>query len=101
MTIDVTKTIPDYKGEPVKDGGKDLTWRDVIYSALNTQLPSENLTNDQKMKAYQLTKRAFDSDVVELSVEERAFILERVKVIYIPLIIGRAVELFDDTAPQQ
>jgi hypothetical protein len=97
MTFDVTHTILDYSGEPVKQGEHDTTWRDVIFVAFNSpSSPTENLPVDQKVKAYQITKKAFDSDTPDFNVEERAFILERIKTIYVkPLIIGRAIELFD------
>jgi hypothetical protein len=96
MVLNVTEPILDYKNEPIKEGERNANWRDVIFNALNSQVPGENLTTDQKVKAYQVTKKTFNADTPEFSVEECAFILERIKAVYaMPLIIGRALELFD------
>jgi hypothetical protein len=96
MKFNVKSEILDYDGKPVKENEKDnATWKKIIFNALNNILPDEKLTAEQKEKCYDLTARAYAREEVEYSVEEVAFILERVKRIYTPLIVGRAIQFFE------
>lgn len=86
----------DYGGKPVKDGEKDATWRTVISSILNATLPDEQLSGGGKGRCYLLTLKAFNSENPDYTLEERAFILERIKKLWGPPVVGRAMEFFEE-----
>ena len=101
MTIDVTKQVLDYEGKPVKETNLDdspvLTWRSVFFTALNNFTKDEQPTGELKTKCYQITQKIFASKDADLTVEQRALILERVKKIFTsPLICGRVEELLEE-----
>ncbi len=95
MKVLVTDKILDYEGNPLKDGDRELTWRDVIFLSMNTQLKDEVLTSEQKEKCYQITTKAYQGNEVDYTIDQVAYILERIKKIYNPLIVGRSEEYFD------
>lgn len=106
MKLKVTEAVLGYDGKPmpqVDQEGKpiqSLTWREVIFTALNAIHgdPTKQMADDDKMRAYAITKKAFDSDEPEFDVEEAAFVLQHIRRIYSPLVCGRASELFEERA---
>ena len=96
MKIDITQTLKDYEGKPIKQKDQEMTWRDVIFTALNNFAQDEKPTGDIKSKCYQITQKIFDKKEPDLTVDQRALIIERVEKIYqSPLICGRAKEFFE------
>lgn len=100
MTIDLTQPVLDYDKKILrikKDGEeKDLVLKEVFITALNTQAPGEVPTVEQKIKIFELSTKMFTLDSMSLTVDEAAFIKERVGKIYNPLVYGRICELFDN-----
>lgn len=101
----VLDIVLDYEQNPVmipdpKDQTKEkpLTWREVIFTSLNTQTQTNQIPTEDKMKAYELTKRAFMKDGINppYSIEEKAFILSRIKIMYGPMVYGAAEEFFSE-----
>jgi hypothetical protein len=99
MKINVVAKILDYEGKPIKEGEQEIDWADVVSTSLNSQLPGEQLTAEDKVKCFQITSKVYASKTPDLTLSERNFILERVKKIYNPLIVGRAIEYFDKPEP--
>ncbi len=95
MKVLVTNKILDYENKPLKEGDRELIWRDIIFLSMNTQLKDEILTSEQKQKCYQITTKAYQDNEADYTVEQVAYILERVKKIYNPLVVGRAEEYFN------
>lgn len=93
MKIDVTKQILDYEGNPL-DGGT-ATYRSVISAALNNLEAGEQLLAEQKARMYELSVKIFKSKEVKLSVEEAAFVKERVAKFFNPLVYGRVSDLLE------
>ena len=102
MKLKVTEKILDYDNKPVinldqqgKPNG-NLTWRQVVFTSLNSigLDPQEKASEEDKMKAYAITKKAFDNVEPDFTVEEIAFILRNIKKVYNPLVCGRAEEVF-------
>jgi len=116
MRIKVTELVLDYKGAPIEETtGKyqqigvdkegrpvlepileEMTWRKVIWLAMNQIDPQNPATAEEKLRAYQITRKAWDSAEPEFTVGERAIILEKIVVIYNPMVYGRAVEVFEN-----
>jgi hypothetical protein len=99
MIVNVTEPVLDYEGKPVKDGDKDLLWKEVIYQALNAILPNEQQTVEDKTQCYRLTTRCFQTDQPDFTLEERLFIIAKIQRIYSPLVAGKAQEFFDKQEP--
>ena len=100
MKVKVTDPVLDYQGESIQEPGKDglatLTWRTVIYLALNQLDAQHQATAEEKLRAYQITQKTYASSEPDFTVQERATILEKIAAIYNPLVYGRAQELFED-----
>jgi len=82
----------------IKTAKTDLTWRVIIDIALNSVAKGEvSLPSEKRNHAYQITKKIYEQNEPDLTVEERAFILERIGKMYpSPLINGRAKEIFEE-----
>lgn len=94
MKVKVTEKIKDYDWRELPQ-----TYRDVFISALNNTIDTkEVLTTEKKNQIYQLSKKLFTSDEVDLTVTERALILERAEKLKSPLAYGRVKDLLEDSA---
>ena len=103
MKIKVTETIKNYEGkellEKINDKEIPMTWKSIIFTALQnfTKEEQNSLSPDTKIKCHIITERVYSSDEPDLTVQERAFIIERInKIIISPLICGRAKEFFEE-----
>ena len=98
MTLDVSAVVCDYEGKPVVDAQtkEQVTYRKVFVGALNTPIDKENLTGEQKAKIYHLSCLLYDSDSLDMTVEQMALIKDRVSKLYTPLFYGRTCELFGE-----
>lgn len=95
MKINVLQNIKGYDGADLQENGKDITYRSVFATALNTFLPDENPSADLKAQAFAISNKLFVEGEAELSVTDAALIIERVGKIYSPLVFGRTKELLD------
>src|SRR5829696_4276773 len=97
MKIDVRQQISDYRGKPIEEG-ENKTLRDFVAIALNNATGAEVLTGEQKAKAYQITTKLYQKNKVELTLDERAFVKERVEKILPALHAGRIVDVLEERA---
>lgn len=105
MIIKVTDQILDLEGHPIEaivSNGQDesnkktfVTYRTVISNALNNFNKEENPTAEYKNKSWQIMKKLYEKDEVNLTVDDMAHIKERVGKVYSPLIYGRVSEIFE------
>ncbi len=102
MKFNPHEVLVDYEGKEIKnETGQAIDWKTVIFTACNAVSKDEVLTNEQKISAYQITTKVFNAkDEAELTINQLNFVLGRIKSIYSPLIIGRALEKFD-TLPKE
>lgn len=97
MKVKVTEKVLGYEGKPVKDGEKDLEWLQVFFIALNNFTQDEKPTSEVKSRCYQITKKLYDSNEPDLTVEERSFLIERVRKMFTsPLVCGRVEEFLEE-----
>ena len=80
--------------------------RNYLALALNNTAQGENevFTPEQKAKIYGLTPGLYSKKEVDLTLDDRAFLKERVGKVYGPLIYGRICKLLeggDATAPEE
>jgi hypothetical protein len=104
MKFDVTRTINDLKGNPVKEQDKEVTLRDVCMSALLQELPRAPGTPvpslDDRKKRWALCMKMQKSEdekepIVELESDEIQFLKSVINDIHSVLICGRANELLE------
>ncbi len=95
MKVDVSGVIKNYEGKPLKESGNPLTWRTVFSAALNATAEREVRTAEDKAKSFQISNKLFKDKEVKLTVDDMAFIKERVGKFFSPLVYGRTCELFD------
>ena len=98
MKLKIKTEVLDYEGKPIKvSDTENLVWRTVVFNALNSVVPNEVLTGEQKARCYRITQKIYDSNEPDLTVEERSFVLERIeKVFNSPLICGKSKEFFEE-----
>lgn len=113
MQVDLTGNVLDYKGLTQKaamgrdDMGRpietddDVTYRDIVFDAINSQRPGEEFTPKEKITIFRLSGLVTANDKVELNEDDRKFILERADRYSAPLVCGRIHELLsvEDSAP--
>ena len=77
-----------------------LTYRNVIENAINLQSDAQPLTAEKKLKAFQIGVRLNAKKLAEydLTVDQIAFVKERVGMFYSPVVYGRFLQLVGDTA---
>lgn len=96
MILDVTQPVLDYSGEPARTpDGKETTVRKMIFQALDSQLPSEVLSVDDKATAFRLLCQVMTKDKVDLTAEDATFIKRRSGVVNPPLPHGRICEAIE------
>ena len=98
MKIKVNIPILDYDKKPIVDAQtkEPVTYRKVFANALNALQENETMTGDQKTRIYQISLKLYDSDEVDLTVDQMSLIKDRVAKFYTPLLFGRTCELFGD-----
>jgi hypothetical protein len=113
MRINLKQTIRDYAGkeltqpmrgdnnQPVLDeDGRPVTepqiLRDLLTTALNNAAPNETLTAEQKGKIYQLSLKIWSGKEADFTVDDRAFLKERVNLIFVsPMLCGRICDILE------
>lgn len=104
MLVDVTQTLKNMNGQTMKDmieevddkGKKtavaiDATVKMAIVNALLAPVQKESGVD--KVKKYELAKKVYASDDVDLNEDEIKLIKERVGECLIPLVVGRIYDL--------
>lgn len=70
------------------------TVRTYLFTALNNTTQNEVMTNEEKAQIYQLTKKLFARNEVDLTPNDRELIKRRVEKIYnSPMICGRLIDI--------
>ena len=97
----VNKTNPDgtpVLGEDHKTVQEPELLRNYLALALNNTAQGENevFTPEQKSKIYALTTKLYSKKEIDLTLDDRAFLKERVGKVYGPLIFGRICDILED-----
>jgi len=95
MLVNVSQTLKTIAGETMKDvvDGKaiDATVKMAIVNAVLS--PVEKESGVDKVKKYELAKKIYASDEVDLNEDEIKLIKERIGVAFAPIIVGQIFEL--------
>jgi hypothetical protein len=95
MKFDLTKKVLGLDGKPIKNGEEDVTYRDIISAALQSNDPRESETAESKSKSFQVGLKIFTAKEVELSATEIAHILEKAGKFLAVVGYGRLKELLE------
>lgn len=98
MKVDVTQTFKTLSGKMMKDVGEngepvDATLRLCVVNSLLAPVQKES--GIDKVKKYELAKRVYQNDVVELTTEEIALIKNRIGEAVIPIVVGQAFDMLE------
>lgn len=96
MKIDVTQVLIDYEGKELKSKDKPYTLRDALAIALNSNLPNELQTAEDKNKSYQLSRKIYDNKEVDLTLDDRSFLKEKAGKYLNILVQGRVWDILED-----
>jgi hypothetical protein len=117
MRINVKQPVLDYEGKPLltrktgPDGSPVLdeknlpilepeTLRSYLYTALNNKANSETEPTgvEESAKRYQLSTKLFAKNEVDLTLNERTLLLERIGALYgdVPLVYGRICDILEE-----
>lgn len=96
MIIDTNIKLVNMNGAVLQDNdgtGKliDATVKTAIVNAI--LVPTKDETGMDKVKKYELAKKVFNSDKVDLDEQDIAFIKEAIGKNYPPLVVGQVYEL--------
>ena len=102
MRINVIQTIKDFKGEDIINEKKEpITFRDVASAAINTEDNEHRMTAEKKNLAFQIGLKLWSGKEAELTVDQAAFIKERVGLFYTPVVYGRVCEMLGDVSDKK
>jgi len=86
------KLEKDENGNPVIEE-VELTLRSVITNALLNEEEKRPRTAEDKNRADQINRKVWAGKRIDLTLQERGYIIERVAIFYSPLILGRVEEI--------
>ena len=94
MKLNIDQPIKDFSDKSIQVGDKDktsLTFRTVIETTLNSHSEQYPLTAEKKLQAFQIGLKLFGKKLPEytLTIDQVAFIKERIGLFYGPVIYGR------------
>lgn len=96
MKLDMTQQLVGLDGQGLEANGEPITLRRVCCQALTAVFPDEqNLEGEAKVKRYELARRIYGDDAVELPAEDVVMLKRLVAKMYGPLIVGQAWRMLD------
>ncbi len=99
MKIKVIQALKDYEGKDIlqQDSKDKLDLRTVISTAINAtpMPPAKQISAEEKNKAYQISLKVWAKKEVDLTVDQLAFIKEKVGIVYNPLVYGRVCDILE------
>lgn len=97
MKLNVTQSVKEYDGTDIKDPAtqKPAALRLFLVNALNSnpEPGQPPLTAEKKERIYRISTKLWAGNEVDLTADERAFIVERVGEAFGPLLYGRVSDL--------
>jgi len=100
MKINVNQVLKNLAGETLKDNdgtGKaiDATLKLAIINSVLAPVQNKNESGVEKVKKYELAKKVYANDEIDLTAEEITLIKQRVGEVYAPLLVGQIFEMLE------
>lgn len=98
MRLNHAATPLNYKGEPMRSPDGDITFRDLVFGAINAEVQGFSPSPDEKARIFDISQRLYrdDDDEIILTVEEAAFIKKYAGMGLSPLGYGRVCEWIEN-----
>lgn len=94
MKVKPSQEILSYDNKPLKDSQERVVLlKDLIVNSVNT--PEEGDSGEDKVKAFEISLKMYSTEDVELSIEERSFILKKAEKSLVPLAYGRLKQILE------
>jgi hypothetical protein len=98
MMLDVSKVLVRFDGKPLMDvddngASVDATVRRALVNALLA--PNQKDSGVQKIQKYELARRIYTTDMVEVSAEEVVVLKKQVEELYPPLVCGQLCAMLE------
>jgi len=108
MRFNTRLVLKDYKGEEIiqyveKGATKfeiPLTFQEAIINILNGSLQNEIQTAEEKTQSYIISRKVYESDEVNLTPKEIAFIQERSDKVANSLVRGILYDMFENPSKE-
>jgi hypothetical protein len=104
MKLALDQVIKDFTGhELTDDKGNPATFRGVIETTLNAQSDAHPLTAEKKLFAFQIGVKILPKVRIEydLTVDQVAFLKERIGLFFAPIVYGRFLQLIGETQGEE
>lgn len=98
MKINVNQNLKAMNGETLMDNdGKGNAVEAILKTAIVNALlsPVQQETGIDKVKKYELAKRIYESDEIDLKAEEITLIKNRIGELFSPIIVGQVFEMLE------
>jgi len=94
MKVKPSQEILFYDGNPLKDSeGKVILLKDLVVNSVNSVDKEEG--GDDKVKAFEISLKMYSSQEVELTIEERSYILKKAEKTLVPIAYGRLKQILE------
>ncbi|KKN77420.1 hypothetical protein LCGC14_0359790 [marine sediment metagenome] len=102
MIIKLNTVLVDEKGEPLKDGDKEIVTLGVVCTNALLAPDPEERNLDNKVKKYHLHLRMFEKEEVEITADEIVLLEKCINVAYTqPLIVGQVRDILEQKVLEQ
>ena len=96
MKVKPSQEILFYDGTPLKGSdGKVITVKDLIINSVNFIDQEGKQSGEDKNKAFEISIKVYSQEDVELSIDERSFILKMAEKALVPIAYGRLKETLE------
>jgi hypothetical protein len=93
VVVHTKETLKDFAGLPLKDGDKEITNGAILVNALTMpRAGDENVSGEEKLKRYELARKLYTSEVVDLTSEQVVTLRELVSKTYSVVVTGQILE---------
>lgn len=99
MLVKVTETLKTFDGKTMKDGDGqgnmiDATLKLAVVNALLAPIKGQE-SGVEKVKKYELARKVYQNDEVELSAEDISLIKSRIGDMFPALVVGQCFEMLE------
>lgn len=96
MIINFSESIKNLAGNSLKENGKEISIGNICANALLFEDKDDKMTGQEKLERYELAKKIFEKEKVDLTIEEIAKIKEIVGKYSSTLVVGQVYKYFEN-----
>lgn len=100
MKIDMSQTLLDLGGLPLRNNDEILTLGSVSIEALVLVQRDDRVNGGEKFKRYQIAQKIHGKDLIDLTLDEIVLIKDLIGKAYGPAVVGPAFNLLENPKKQ-